>query len=75
MKTRRFCVALSTFVLLCLTTAAVAQQGYKKPPKEVLDILNAPVTPTISLSPTRDRRVYVSQSKREHDARQQNDER
>src|SRR5690349_14079687 len=54
MKTRRFCVALSTFVLLCLTTAAVAQQGYKKPPKEVLDILNAPTTPGASVSPTRD---------------------
>ena len=30
-----------------------AQTGYKKPPKEVLDILNAPVTPAASLSPTR----------------------
>ncbi|HEX3185081.1 MAG TPA: prolyl oligopeptidase family serine peptidase [Pyrinomonadaceae bacterium] len=54
MKTRRFCVALSTFVLLCLTTAVTAQQGYKKPPKEVLDILNAPTTPGASVSPTRD---------------------
>ena len=54
MKTQRYCVAFSTFVLVCLATAAVAQQGYKKPPKEVLDILNAPVTPGISISPTRD---------------------
>ena len=54
MKTQRFCVALSTFVLVCLATAAVAQQGYKKPPKEVLDILNAPTTPGASVSPTND---------------------
>src|SRR4026207_1726039 len=54
MKANRFCVALSTFVLLCLTTVCFAQQGYKKPPKEVLDILHAPVTPGVSVSPTRD---------------------
>ena len=52
MKTQRFCVVLSTFVLVCLATAAIAQQGYKKPPKEVLDILNAPTTPGASVSPT-----------------------
>src|SRR5215207_4867456 len=55
MKTQRFCVALSTFILLCLTTAAIAQRGYKKPPKEVSDILNSPVAPGISVSPTRDK--------------------
>ncbi len=60
MKTQRFCVAISTFVLLCLTTAAVAQQGYKKPPKEILDILNAPVTPTASISPTRDNMLLTT---------------
>ena len=54
MKTQRFCVAFSTFVLVCLATAAVAQQGYKKPPKEVVDILNAPTTPGASVSPTND---------------------
>ena len=40
--------------LLVTVQVGVAQQGYKKPPKEVLDILNAPVTPVISVSPTRD---------------------
>ena len=60
MKTHRFCVALSTFVLLCLTTATFAQQGYKKPPKEVLDILHAPVTPGISVSPTRDNMLLTT---------------
>src|SRR5690242_5959851 len=42
------------FVLLLLTGVAVAQESYKKPPKEVLDILNAPVTPNASVSPARD---------------------
>ena len=60
MKAQRFCVALSTFVLLCLTTAALAQQGYKKPPKEVLDILNAPTTPGASLSPTKDNVILTT---------------
>ena len=60
MKTQRFCVAVSTFVLVCLATAAFAQQGYKKPPKEVLDILNAPVTPGTSVSPTRDNIILTT---------------
>jgi dipeptidyl aminopeptidase/acylaminoacyl peptidase len=45
---------VTTIALLIVATSAFAQQGYKKPPKEVLDILNAPVTPTASLNPTRD---------------------
>ena len=44
----------SLAVLVLLANVTYAQTGYKKPPKEVLDILNAPVTPTASLSPTRD---------------------
>jgi dipeptidyl aminopeptidase/acylaminoacyl peptidase len=40
--------------LLLIADTSFAQQGYKKPPKEVLDILNAPVTPAASVSPTRD---------------------
>ena len=60
MKAQRFCVAISIFVLLCLTTAAFAQQGYKKPPKEVLDILNAPVTPAAVISPTRDNMLLTT---------------
>ncbi|HVQ36436.1 MAG TPA: hypothetical protein VMS31_02820, partial [Pyrinomonadaceae bacterium] len=42
------------FLLLLLSSIAIAQQGYKKPPKEVLDILSAPVTPAASISPARD---------------------
>jgi hypothetical protein len=48
-----FCVAVATSVLLSVASA-LAQQGYKKPPKEVLDILHAPTTPGVSISPTRD---------------------
>src|SRR4026209_1336688 len=46
--------SLSILLLLLVADVSLAQQGYKKPPKEVLDILNAPVTPAASVSPTRD---------------------
>jgi dipeptidyl aminopeptidase/acylaminoacyl peptidase len=42
------------FLLLMLASFTGAQQGYKRPPKEVLDILSAPVTPTALISPARD---------------------
>jgi dipeptidyl aminopeptidase/acylaminoacyl peptidase len=41
-------------LLLLVSTFAAGQTGYKKPPKEILDILSAPVTPTASISPSRD---------------------
>ena len=47
-------------ILFALATTAVAQQGYRKPPQEVLDILNAPVTPTALVSPTRDKMLLVT---------------
>ena len=47
----------SSLVLLLLAITTAAQQGYKKPPKEVLDVLNAPVTPGASVSPTRDNMI------------------
>ncbi len=47
------------FVLsIILATVAVnlfAQGSYKKPPKEILDVLNAPSTPAPSISPARDK--------------------
>src|SRR5215204_4275287 len=46
--------SLTILALLLFAGITFAQQGYKKPPKEVLDILNAPVTPGASISPTRD---------------------
>jgi dipeptidyl aminopeptidase/acylaminoacyl peptidase len=45
---------LAILALLFCANISFAQQGYKKPPKEVLDVLHAPVTPGISVSPTRD---------------------
>ena len=46
--------------LLITVQVAFAQQGYKKPPREVLDILNAPVTPGISVSPARDNIILTT---------------
>ena len=54
MKNQNRPLLLSSAVLLLFVVTINAQQGYKKPPKEVLDILNAPVTPGASVSPTRD---------------------
>ena len=54
---------LASFTLLALlviSDVGFAQQGYKKPPKEVLDILNAPVTPGISISPTRENIILTT---------------
>jgi dipeptidyl aminopeptidase/acylaminoacyl peptidase len=45
---------LAVLALLLIVDLNSAQQGYKKPPKEVLDILHAPVTPVASVSPTGD---------------------
>src|SRR5947209_6585019 len=47
----RLVAALS---LLLIATGVSAQTTYQKPPKEVEDVLNAPVTPVGSISPTRD---------------------
>jgi hypothetical protein len=43
-------------VILLSVTALVlsAAETYQKPPKPILDVMNAPVTPTLQLSPTRD---------------------
>src|ERR1044071_3498044 len=46
--------SLAFVTLLLFAASGVAQESYKKPPKEVLDILNAPVTPNASVSPARD---------------------
>src|SRR6185295_6223371 len=49
-----------TCVLLFLSITAIAQQGYRKPPQEVLDILNAPVTPIALVSPARDKILLIT---------------
>jgi dipeptidyl aminopeptidase/acylaminoacyl peptidase len=38
----------------------VAGQGYRKPPQAVLDVLNAPVTPSVSISPARDQMLLAT---------------
>ncbi len=40
-------------VVLLLAVSALAQFKYQKPPKEILDVLNAPPTPQASLNSTR----------------------
>jgi dipeptidyl aminopeptidase/acylaminoacyl peptidase len=51
---------LSLLILLSLASIAVAQQGYRKPPREVLAVLDAPVTPLISISPTREQMLLAT---------------
>ena len=51
MKTRLFLLA----IILLLPAAASAQMSYKQPPKEIMDVLNAPAIPTTSVSPTHDK--------------------
>ena len=61
MKTSRSRATIFTLSLLLLISNFVAaQQGYKKPPKEVLDILSAPVTPAASISPSRDNMLLAT---------------
>jgi dipeptidyl aminopeptidase/acylaminoacyl peptidase len=44
------------FVIVSLFAAsAFAQNGYQKPPKEIMDVLNAPAIPATSVSPARDK--------------------
>ena len=41
-------------MLLLCALATWGAEVYRKPPQAVLDILNAPMTPALSISPTRD---------------------
>ena len=49
------------FTLLLLLPAAplAAQDGYLKPPQVVVDIVDAPPTPSVSTSPTRDKILLI----------------
>src|ERR1700730_6078799 len=40
-------------LLLLAALFLIGAEPYRKPPQAVLDVLNAPTTPTLSLSPTR----------------------
>ena len=45
-------VTAAPFVLLGVGLAVFGADGYQKPPQAVLDILNSPATPTLTLNPT-----------------------
>src|SRR5258708_15379608 len=47
------------FFLLALVIPISAELTWQKPPKEILDILNAPATPVLSVNPSR---TYASLS-------------
>jgi dipeptidyl aminopeptidase/acylaminoacyl peptidase len=51
---------LSTAILLTVTGMTAWAQGYKQPPKEVMDVLNAPVLPTSFVSPARDKILLLT---------------
>lgn len=44
---------------LCLSVTSWAQTPYQKPPKAILDVLDAAAAPAVSLSPTRDKLLLV----------------
>ena len=50
---RKLCLIL--FVLFVSSTAALAQGSYQKPPKDIMDVLNAPAIPATLISPARDK--------------------
>jgi hypothetical protein len=50
---------IAAFFLLNIAVATPAELTYQKPPKEILDVLNAPPPPVISVSPSRDYAVLM----------------
>lgn len=51
---------LALCALLLLVASVAAGQGYQKPPQAVLDVLNSPVTPSVSISPARDQMLLAT---------------
>ena len=45
-------IATVSFALALAAFTASAAEVYRKPPKPILDVLNAPTTPVLSVSPT-----------------------
>jgi dipeptidyl aminopeptidase/acylaminoacyl peptidase len=50
----RILLFIPTLLALCLAATPPADTGYQKPPQAVLDILNAPAPPQVSVSPAGD---------------------
>ena len=55
MKTR----ILQSLLLFLLPAIVFAQGSYKQPPKEIMDVLNSPAIPSVSVSPVRDRMALL----------------
>src|SRR4030095_13585001 len=55
MKTNAF----RLIVVLSLCYNVFAQGTYKQPPKEIMDVLNSPAIPAVSVSPVRDRMALL----------------
>jgi len=52
-------ILMAGLLAAILVTGLFAQTGYKQPSKAVTDVLNAPASPMVSLSPTRDRMLMI----------------
>ncbi len=50
-------------ILFLFSFNLFAQSGYQKPPKEILDVLNAPETPITSVSPAKDKMLLLEYSR------------
>ena len=59
----RVIIYLLGAALLALSVGIQAQTGYQKPPKAILDVLDAPANPFGSVSPAKDRMVLVTPSR------------
>ncbi len=53
---KRISVAfIASLILLTVCSSNAFTQNYKQPPKEIMDVLNAPATPATSVSPAKDK--------------------
>src|SRR6266404_2954588 len=51
---QRLATTLSLVVALALMALLQAQDKYRKPPKDIDEVLTTPLTPTVAISPTHD---------------------
>jgi dipeptidyl aminopeptidase/acylaminoacyl peptidase len=59
MDLKKFLYLFGFSAIVLLNEPVFGQQGYQKPPKEILDVLNAPLPPSLFLSPTREMMVLA----------------
>ena len=52
---------VNLLVLFVVSVSGFSQETYKKPPQAILDVLNAPLPPTITVNPTRDTMLMADQ--------------